>query len=140
MGNECDNWFQITCNDITTIQKIYSELMHMRNLSDEDDKTYGFRDITITDTTLTARGLTKRNPPIEEFKKWLAYPSVHLTALYKDEFLQFAGRIIDDVQEHVDFETVTSDDVRNATSGILYALHEKLHLADHMDDEWRNDN
>ena len=136
MGNECENWFEIKTTNKDTLRKLSEELKTIGY-----NGCYGYRDIETTDNKLTARGTTKWNPPIDDFKRWTeTYPDIELTALYKEEFLQFAGRITSDSQEHVDFETVTPEDVRNADSGILYELNTKLYLADHMDDWERNDN
>lgn len=136
MGNEVENWIQVKATDKRHIDEIVNNLHKQGELD-----CYGYRDIVQHDNQFTARATTKWNPPIDEFKHWLdRFPDIELYALYKEEFLHFAGRIEGNLQEHVDFESVTSDDVRNATSGLLFELNEKLDLANHMDDDWRNDN
>jgi len=135
MGNECENWFEVKSTNKADIEKIKEEIMTIGW-----NGCYGFRDIDAADNSLTSRATTKWNPPLDMFSRWLSYPDLHITVYYKEEFLQFAGRIVDESQEHVDFALVTSDDVRSAREGLLFELNEKLSLADHMDDEQRNDN
>lgn len=136
MGNEVENWICVKTPNKHHIREIINNLHKQGELD-----TYGYRDIVEYDNQFTARATTKWNPPIDEFNQWLdRFPEIELYALYKEEFLYFAGRIDGNLQEHVDFESVTSDDVRNATSGLLFELNDKLYLADHMDDERRNDN
>ncbi len=136
MGNEVENWLHITSSNKKDIKNILKSL-HLQT----ETSPYGYRNIQVKNNTFTARATTKWSPPIDEYKQWKQlYPNIHIHALYKEEFLHFAGRIFGDIQENVDFKSVTSNDVRNAKSGLLYELNEILYLAEHMDDHWRNDN
>ena len=75
------------------------------------------------------------------YHQWIqTYEGIQLYALYKEEFLHFAGKLENEDQKHVDFSVVTSNDVRSASEGLLFELNDKLHLAEHMDTEGMNDN
>ena len=138
MGNNCYIWFELNgSND--TIDKIYQELNTIGY-----NGCYGFSDIQkINEGHLEVYGTTKWTPPIDMFNTWLnTSKSLKIRCLFKEEFLQFAGSWNEEQSqaELVDFTTVTSDDVRNADSGLLSEIDKKLDLADHMDTPFLNDN
>uniref|UniRef100_A0A6C0CD98 YubB ferredoxin-like domain-containing protein n=1 Tax=viral metagenome TaxID=1070528 RepID=A0A6C0CD98_9ZZZZ len=138
MGNNCYIWFEVDgSND--TIDKIYQELNTIGF-----NGCYGFSDIQkINDGHLEVYGTTKWTPPIDMFNTWLnTSKSLKIRCLFKEEFLQFAGSWNEEQSqaELVDFTTVTSDDVRNADSGLLSEIDKKLDLAYHMDTPFLNDN
>ncbi len=136
MGNDCENYIEITSTNKNHIESIGAELTTIG-----DNGSYGYRDIVVGDNTLTARGTTKWSPPLDMYHHWKqTYEGIQLYALYKEEFLHFAGKVNNEDQEHVDFSVVTSNDVRIASEGLLFELNDKLHLAEHMDTEGMNDN
>ena len=136
MGNNCYIWFELNgSND--TIDKIYQEL----NTIGFND-CYGFSDIKkINDGRLEVYGTTKWTPPIDMFNEWLkTSKSLKIRCIFKEEYLQFAGEWSNGDTELVNFDVVTSDDVRRADSGLLSEIDKKLDLADHMDIPEMNDN
>ena len=136
MGNDCENYIEITSTNKNHIESMGAELTTIG-----DNGCYGYRDIVINDNSLTARGTTKWSPPLDMYHQWIqTYEGIQLYALYKEEFLHFAGKLENEDQKHVDFSVVTSNDVRSASEGLLFELNDKLHLAEHMDTEGMNDN
>lgn len=136
MGNNCYIWFELNgSND--TIDKIYQELNTIGF-----NGCYGFSDIKkINDGNLEVYGTTKWTPPIDMFNEWLnKSKSLKIRCIFKEEFLQFAGEWSNGDTELVNFDVVTSDDVRRADSGLLSEIDKKLDLADHMDTPGMNDN
>ena len=136
MGNNCYIWFELNgSND--TIDKIYQELNTIGF-----NGCYGFPDIKkINDGHLEVYGTTKWTPPIDMFNEWLTmWSTLKIRCIFKEEYLQFAGEWSNGDTELVNFDVVTSDDVRRADSGLLSEIDKKLDLADHMDTPGMNDN
>jgi hypothetical protein len=137
MGNNCDVWFEVDgTNEI--IDKIFQELTTIGY-----NGCYGYYKIhRVNDKRLEVYGTTKWEPPVEMFNTWLnTYDGLKLECMFKEEFLHYAG-IWNAKREHaemVDFTVVKSNDVRSATSGLLYKLEKKLGLSAHMDTPYMND-
>ena len=136
MGNNCYIWFELNgSND--TIVKIHQELNTIGF-----NGCYGFSDIQkINDGHLEVYGTTKWTPPIDMFNEWLTmWSTLKIRCIFKEEYLQFADEWSNGDTELVNFDVVTSDDVRRADSGLLSEIDKKLDLADHMDTPGMNDN
>ena len=140
MANDCYIWFRVTASS-DSIDKIINELRTVGF-----NGSYGYSSIERkNDTCVEVYGTTKWHPPVETFNKWLnVWSDTKIECLFKEEFLQFAGRWISDNEdggdgEYIDFKQTSSRDVRNADSGLLYELEKKLYLADQMENHRLND-
>lgn len=137
MANDCYLWFRLVASK-DTLDKLVSQLKTIGY-----NGCYGYSSVeSINDTTVEVRGTTKNRPPIDMFSKWLeTYSDLKVDCLFKEEFLNFAGKWLSDNDTYhmVDFKTISSLDVKHADSGYLYELEKKLNLAEHMDDYQFND-
>lgn len=137
MANDCYLWFRLVASK-DTLDKLVSQLNTIGY-----NGCYGYSSVeSINDTTVEVRGITKNRPPIDMFSKWLeTYSDLKVDCLFKEEFLNFSGKWLSDNDTYymVDFKTISSLDVKDADSGLLYELEKKLNLAEHMDDYHFND-
>lgn len=136
MANDCYLWFRLVASK-DTLDKLVNQLKTIGY-----NGCYGYSSVeSINDTTVEVRGTTKNRPPIDMFSKWLEnYSDLKVDCLFKEEFLNFAGKwMSDDTYYMVDFKTISSQNVKDADSGYLYELEKNLCLAEHMDDYYFND-
>ena len=65
---------------------------------------------------LKLEGITKNRPPIDMFSNWIEnYSDLKVDCLFKEEFLNFAGKWLSDNDTYymVDFKTISSQDVKD---------------------------
>ena len=130
MANDCYNWLEIISSDKKVIEKIHNALKTIGY-----NGSYGYRDLELYDNKLIAYSTTKWTPPIEQYQEWVnENPGLQIRSFFKDEFLDFAGTWTNTTYNHIELESISSNEIRNATEGLLYDLNNHLYLADHMDD------